>query len=80
MSKIKLACFFLGHGVESSACVLSYRYAMLCLEPSGVRLVGGPSSNEGRLEVYYDGLWGTVCDDKFGDVDARVACFTLGYG
>ena len=42
-----------------------------------VRLVDGPSSSQGRLEVYYSGRWGTVCDDYFGDVDARVACRSL---
>jgi len=45
-----------------------------------VRLVGGTSSNEGRLEVYYNGTWGTVCDDFFSDVDTRVACNSLGFG
>ena len=45
-----------------------------------VRLVGSSLSHQGRLEVYYNGSWGTVCDDSFSNVDARVACFSLGYG
>lgn len=41
------------------------------------RLVRGPSDREGQLEVCYNGQWGTVCDDLFGQVDANVACRTL---
>jgi len=42
--------------------------------------VGGPEPREGRLEVYYNGHWGTVCDDSFDDIDATVACNSLGFG
>jgi len=45
-----------------------------------VRLVGGPSPREERLEVYYSSTWGTVCDSGFMDVSARVVCYMLGYG
>jgi len=44
-----------------------------------VRLVGG-SSSRGRLEVFYRGVWGTVCDDGFTNASARVVCYMLGYG
>ena len=47
-----------------------------------VRLINsiGNNSNEGRLEIYYSGSWGTVCGDRFTDENARVACASLRYG
>ena len=44
-----------------------------------MRLVGGQSPNEGRVEICLEGQWGTVCDDSWGSVDAQVACRQLGY-
>ena len=44
-----------------------------------MRLVGGAAPYEGRLEVRYDGQWGTVCDDGFTDREATVFCQMLKY-
>jgi len=45
-----------------------------------VRLAGSNNSHEGRLEVYYNYVWGTVCHDRFTDASAGVVCRSLGFG
>ena len=57
---------------------VSSQYIVLLL--ATVRLAGSGLPYEGRLEVYYNGVWGTVCDDYFDNVDATVACKSLGSG
>ncbi|XP_070770897.1 macrophage receptor MARCO [Enoplosus armatus] len=42
-----------------------------------VRLV--PGRSRGRVEVKYNGVWGTVCDDNFDTVDGKVICKMLGF-
>jgi len=54
--------------------------AGLPLPDNSLRLVDGPSERIGRLEVYYNLEWGTVCGTGFRSTEARVACYALGYG
>ncbi|XP_060991535.1 macrophage receptor MARCO [Dama dama] len=42
-----------------------------------IRIIG--SRTRGRAEVFYNGAWGTICDDGWENADATVFCRMLGY-
>ncbi|KAK3595702.1 hypothetical protein CHS0354_026923 [Potamilus streckersoni] len=44
-----------------------------------VRIVDGPSCIEGRVEIWYHGRWGRVCDNRWDKLDGEVICRMLGY-
>lgn len=51
---------------------------MHCNATIEYRLMDG-TDLEGRVEVKYRGVWGTVCDDDFGNKEAAVFCNSLGF-
>ena len=44
-----------------------------------VRLVNGSTSSEGRVEICYNGVWGSVCDSGWNDQDAAIVCLQLNF-
>ncbi|KAI8499609.1 hypothetical protein Bbelb_226600, partial [Branchiostoma belcheri] len=62
---------------------LSVSQVDVVVPPAEIRLVGGATEYEGRVEIRAgDGEWGTICDDNFDDNinAANVVCRQLGYG
>ncbi|XP_035474116.1 deleted in malignant brain tumors 1 protein [Scophthalmus maximus] len=53
---------------------------IFCANSKPIRLKNGTHRCSGRVEVYHDGQWGTICDDRWGMQEANVACREMNCG
>lgn len=67
---------FVRHGLKFAVFLL---ISSLTLKAPNIRLMGGTSPMEGRVEIYYNNEWGTLCDDSWDRMAASVVCFMLGF-
>eukprot|EP00731_Ephydatia_muelleri_P010238 Em0005g824a len=76
-------CSTSGYTSCSGAAVNSYG-GVVCSSSDNatdsVRLSGGSRASTGRVEVLYNGVWGTVCNKTWTIAEARAVCNLLGYG
>lgn len=44
-----------------------------------IRLTGGRRADEGNVEIFHLGRWGSICDDEWDENEAKIVCRTLGF-
>ncbi|XP_077991287.1 scavenger receptor cysteine-rich domain-containing protein DMBT1-like isoform X3 [Glandiceps talaboti] len=54
-------------------------YCSRLASADNIRLSGGKTPFEGRVEVFYNGSWGTICRDGWHEQDAYIVCKELGF-
>ncbi|XP_060745217.1 scavenger receptor cysteine-rich type 1 protein M130-like [Tachysurus vachellii] len=77
---VHITCTDDGTSLRSQGTCSSFPLQKYCSKHWSLRLSGGKGSCSGRLEVYHNSTWGSVCDDQWNIMNAQVVCRQLGCG
>ena len=71
---------YLSQGKISDVHIRCARKPYLLSSITGMwKFVDGPSPVNGRVMAWDDGIWGSVCDSNFDDVDASILCRSFNF-
>eukprot|EP00058_Branchiostoma_floridae_P004009 XP_002589497.1 hypothetical protein BRAFLDRAFT_88356 [Branchiostoma floridae] len=71
----------IGNGKDAVLAIDDISFSWDCVREvdGSVRLVDGARFDEGRVEIYYNHRWGTICNIGWTQTSADVVCAQLGY-
>uniref|UniRef100_A0ACB8EVV8 Uncharacterized protein n=1 Tax=Sphaerodactylus townsendi TaxID=933632 RepID=A0ACB8EVV8_9SAUR len=69
-----------GKPLAEYSCDHSMHAGVECAEPPEIRLAQGDHQCSGRVEIFHEELWGTICDNDWDLEDVKVVCHYLGCG
>ncbi|XP_060075932.1 neurotrypsin-like [Ylistrum balloti] len=72
-------CNFPGWEIENCSHYEDVGIECNYVEEGKLRLTGGTTPLQGRLEIFHDERWGSVCDDGWTQTNSRVVCSELGF-